>query len=110
MKHTHEEPIPDGEEPCERIERNVASRAFRIVVWASQLGTAAVETSSSDEGGSGLSADGGAGQHPMNRQMSQLGSLRLSRRLTLRGFESSWDVFCVCVGGEMGCGYSFEVS
>ena len=57
---THEGPVPHGEEPSHRVERNVAARALGVVVGRAHLARGGVETAA---GGGGREAGDGAGEH-----------------------------------------------
>lgn len=58
--HTHETPIPHGEEARERVEGNVTARALGVVVRGAQLRAGGGEAAAGD---GGAEAEGGLGKH-----------------------------------------------
>lgn len=64
---THKAPVPQEKEPCERIEGNVVSRAFRVVVRRRKLRSSSVEAATAESGGQ---AGCSSGEHLAYRQHS----------------------------------------
>jgi len=66
-ERTHESPVPQPKEPCQRIEGQIAARAFRVVIWAGHAGAGGMEAAAGNEDRCGGGSESGQHLRPFSQ-------------------------------------------